>query len=111
MFFIQYNFDDSDIETCLFALTKLPLLHKDSEISELQIATNEQCCISVSKKLSNRHIEKITANELRVLCCCITFCNLICQGTISTDFETYQSCAKHKSILDKLDNELSSQIF
>lgn len=106
---IDYSFTDSDIQTCLFALTQLHLLHTD-EVTDEQIFINEQCALSVSAKLSSRSIETITPNELRVLCCCITLCSLICQGTISVDNETYKACTNYIFSLNKLDNELCSQL-
>lgn len=106
---ITYSFTDSDVQTCLFALTQLHLLHDDSDISDAQIAINESCALSASKKLSTE--EQLTANELRVLCCCITCCNLVCQGIISTDSQTYNECMKYVFSLNKLDQNLSSQIF
>lgn len=106
---ISYSFTDSDIETCLFALTQLNLL-LDDDISEAHVSINEQCANSAYEKLVLRNVEQITPNEMRVVCCCITYCNLICQGVISVDPETYKECMKHVFSLNKLDQSLASQM-
>ena len=105
---MTYSFTDSDIATCLFALSQLHLLH-DDEISEVQTKINEQCATSAISKLSSR--EQLSPNELRVLCCCITCCNLVCQGAIPTDNDTHEKCMQYVFSLNKLDNELCSQIY
>lgn len=105
---VSYTFTDADISTCLFALSQLHLLHNDDDISDIQIAINEQCAASAINKLNAS--EQLSANELRVLCCCITYCHLICQGEIKVDNETYQKCMQYVFSLNKLDEELSSQI-
>ena len=106
---VEYQFSESDIDTCLFALAHLHLLD-NGEISDVQMAINEQCAISAAEKLTRRD-EHLTNNEIRVLCCCITCCNLICQGIISADTETHKECMKYMFSLNKLDKNLSSQIF
>lgn len=105
---VTYTFTEADIEACLFALTKLYLLHDDDEITDAQIQINEQCALSAAEKLACGN--QLTANELRVLCCCITCCNLVCQKVFSADDTTYKECMKYFFSLNKLDNELSSQI-
>lgn len=109
---IDYSFTDSDILACIFSLTQLHLLHDDDDdISDAQIAINEQCAVSAGDKLASGNVDRLTPNELRILCCCITYCNMVCQGEISTDSETYKECMKYVFTLNKLDNNLSSQIF
>ncbi len=109
---IDYSFTTSDIKTCIFALTKLSLLHHDLEgdISDAQILINEKCGISAANKLAAGKVEQLTPNELRVLCCCITHCNSICQGVISTDPQTYNECMQYVFSLNKLDCELSDRV-
>lgn len=107
---VKYSFSDSDIETCLFALSKLSLLHEDVDISDAQIDINEQCAISISNKLIAHDFESILPNELRVLCCCITLCDCICHGEFPASKEDYQECTKFMFSLNKLNNSLCSQI-
>ena len=106
---IDYSFSSSDIDACIFALTQVDLLH-DDQVPEVQRNINIQCATSAASKLIHNDVN-LTANELRVLCCCITYCNLICNGSISIDPDTYKQCMKYVFSLNKLDNELSSQIF
>ncbi len=108
---IKYCFDDSDIETCLFALTKLPLLHEEiGDISDTQVYINEECAISISGKLANHNLEHIHPNELRVLCLCIKFCDGVCHGEYAVSKNCYQECMKFMFSLNKLSNCLCSQI-
>lgn len=108
---IGYSFTTSDIKTCIFALTKLPLLHDlEDDISGAQILINEECGTSAANKLVAGEVERLTPNELRVLCCCITYCNSICQGVISTDPQTYNECMQYVFSLNKLDCELSDRV-
>ena len=66
---IKYNFNSSDIETCLFALSKFPLVDEESSksdtISDVQLDINETCALSAIEKFSNlkrnfKHLNKIT---------------------------------------------------
>lgn len=106
---VSYCFSTSDIETCIFALSKLPLLHEEfDDVSEIQMNINESCALSASEKLSNG--QQLTPNELRVTCSCITFCNGICSGDFQVSKKDYSDCIKYMFSLNKLDNELCSQI-
>lgn len=108
---IKYDFHDSDIETCLFALTKLSLVHEDTDgISDAQININEECAVSVSEKLIRHDFEHILPNEIRVLCCCIMFCDGVCHGEYTVSKDCYQECMKFMFSLNKLNNSLCSQI-
>lgn len=105
---ISYSFNKDDIPACLFALTQLDLLH-DDEISDIQVTINEQCAVSASNKLASS--QQLTPNEIRVLCCCISLCNAICQGDFQADEDTRKECMRYMFSLNKLDKELCSQIF
>ena len=107
---VDYSFTESDIDACIFALTQLHLLHANEDISDVQIEINETCALSAGEKLLTRD-EHLTANETRILCCCITYCHLICQRQIATDEDTYSECMKYVFSLNKLDQELCSQVF
>ncbi len=104
---VTYNFSNSDIDACLFSLSHLDVLH-DDEISDAQVSINEHCAISAGKKLIAH--EHLSANELRVLCCCITCCHLICTGEMSVDSDIKKECMQYVFTLNKLDSELCSQI-
>lgn len=106
---IAYTLTSSDLEACLLALTKLDLLHDDTgDVPEEQILINKACALSASAKLSSG--KQLNANEMRVLCCCISFCTLVCQRGILTDTATYNECMKYFFTFLKLDKELASQI-
>lgn len=108
---IKYCFNNSDIKTCLFALTKLPLVHENiDDISDTQIDINEECAISVSEKLIQHDFEHIQLNEIRVLCCCIMFCDGVCHGEYAVSKDCYQECMKYMFSLNHLNNSLCSQI-
>lgn len=106
---IDYSFTDSDLKTCLFALTYLDMLHNDADdISHEQISINKQYAASACEKLTRANVETLTINEMRVVCACITFCNLICDGCISADANTVLKCMEYALSLEKLDKELCS---
>ncbi len=111
---IKYNFNSSDIETCLFALSKFPLVDEESSksdtISDVQLDINETCALSAIEKFSNLKIDQITANELRITCACIILCNGICKKESQASEQDYLDCMKYMFSLNKLANELCSQI-
>lgn len=105
---VNYSFTESDVETCLFALTKLDSAHDYFDVFGGQAIINKQCALSAGEKLASGNL--LAPNELHVLCVCITFCALVCQDPSVTDLETYQECMKYIFSLNKLDEALCSQI-
>ena len=106
---ISYTLTSSDLEACLLALTKLDLVHDDTgDVPEEQILINKSCALSASAKLSAG--KQLDANEMRVLCCCISFCTLVCERAISVDAATYNECMRYFFTFLKLDRELASQV-
>ena len=103
---VDYSFTESDIDACVFALTQLHLLHANEDISDVQPGRPEGACrggrhtYQTDKNIRLRGkteipCDDLTANETRILCCCITYCHLICQRQIATDEDTYSKCMKY----------------
>lgn len=105
---LKYTFTDSDFDPCIFSLTILPLLNEQT--SDIQASINEKCATSVYKKLLEKRVEDISPNELRVLCCCITYCHLICKKEVDADKKIFDECIKYTFSFNKLNSRLCSQI-
>lgn len=106
---IDYTFTESDVKTCIFSLSLLPLIHETTDdISDIQIDINEQNALSAKEKLINS--KQLTANELRVLCCCIDMGDMICHGDIDVEPKIRKECMQYMFSFNKLDIELVSQV-
>jgi hypothetical protein len=104
---VKYHFSDADVEACTFALTKLFLLH-DDDVPQKQQLINEELATSAGVKLIAHR--NLTANELRVLCCCIGICDLICKGEFEVSDDVRLECENYTASLDNLNKKLCSQI-
>lgn len=102
-----YKLTESDLNACLFALSQFPKIPKSS--SDIQQLINVNNLLSAKCKLENS--EELSANELRILCTCIMFCNGVCRGDFDCDKETHQECMKYMFTLSKLETILCDPLF
>ncbi len=107
---IEYSFTDSDIQTCIFALSLLDSAHSRYNVPAPQILINEHCALSATEKLASLNSSRLTPNELRVLCVCISYCALVCQNPSLAEPVVYKECMKYIFTLNKLRDLLCSQI-
>lgn len=105
----EITLTESDISSCVFALSKIQDLHKHfDDISDAQKIINESLALSATEKLLSSQL--LSNNELRVLYGCITFCNSVCHDLLDKYPRLYKECMPHFFTLNKLDKTLSSVI-